>query len=252
MTTLRSGFHLHIDPSIDASSQDYANFTISFLTAIRFRQVIPLNVTIPFGWYPVNANNNIIKFKDTGGTTRTATLTNETYTSSQLATSIASAMNAAGGTGTYACSFNSQTNKFTINETSGPSNFQLLFGTGGTGQINLLIGYNSTDHTGAATYTSDNVANVSGPNYIYITSNSLAQQENLNMRNLRRGNTLLKIPIGVNPGSTVVWDNRLTEYGINYENEITLNQLDIALYNPDGTQVNMNGLPWSISLAFMI
>src|SRR5690348_762324 len=114
-------------------------------------------------------------------------------------------MNAAGGTGTYACSYDTQTGKFTINETSGPTNFQLLFSSGSTAQPLNVIEFSATDLSGAATYTCDKVANVTRPNYIMVVSQSLSSSWNSAILKKIQSGVILKVPVNLASESTVTY-----------------------------------------------
>jgi hypothetical protein len=114
----------------------------------------------------VTGTNDKIDFKDTASATKAGTVAAGSYTGTTLATAIAAAMNGADGvTGTFACAWSASTAKFTISETGGPSNFELLWNTGTNKakDISTLCGYSdAADDTGAATYTSDSACTGSG------------------------------------------------------------------------------------------
>lgn len=103
---------------------------------------------------------------DEGGGALLAVITPGTYTADSFAMAVGSAMTAessAVGYGwTYVCSYDDETNKFTIEETSGPNNFSLswltgLSGPGGNGRSAAsVLGYSeAADDTGASSYTAD-------------------------------------------------------------------------------------------------
>lgn len=240
--------HVFLDSSDGtAISSEQGNVTISLPDALKIKKVLFTDCTVPISWYNITSANNIISFKDTSAVSKTATLTAKNYTASQLATAIAAAMNAAGGTGTYASSYDTQTGKFTINETSGPTNFQLLFSSGSTAQPLSVIGFAATDLSGAATYTGGKVANVSGPNYIMVVSRALNRGVNESIFLKKSSATILKIPVNLASGSTISYVNSLENYTIEYPSRITIKDIDLQLQFPDGTQVGMNGVPWSLS-----
>lgn len=113
----------------------------------------------------VAGTNAKIDFKDTSAATKAGTVAAGSYTGATLATAVAAAMNAAGGTGTFACSYSTSTLKFTISESGGPTNFEILWNTGTNKAISIhtLLGYSdAADDTGAATYASDTACTGSG------------------------------------------------------------------------------------------
>lgn len=113
----------------------------------------------------IAGTNNFIDFKDTAAATKAAQVAAGSYTGTTLATAIAAAMMATTPTGTFTCTWSAATGKFTIAESSGPTNFELLWNTGTNKakDIHTLCGYSdAADDTGAATYASDIAAPGSG------------------------------------------------------------------------------------------
>ncbi len=113
----------------------------------------------------VAGTNNFIDFEDTAAATKAAEVAAGSYTGTTLATAIAAAMNGTTPTGTFTCTWSASTLKFTIAESSGPSNFKLLWNTGTNKakDISTLCGYSdAADDTGAATYASDTACTGSG------------------------------------------------------------------------------------------
>jgi hypothetical protein len=116
--------------------------------------------------FVVTTANQKIDIKDTSAQTLAATVAAGSYTGAALATAIAAALNTTATiTGTYTCTFSTSTLKFTIAETAGPTNFELLWNTGtnkATG-ISTLCGFSdAADDTGAASYASDSACTGSG------------------------------------------------------------------------------------------
>lgn len=243
-------YQIHIeatDATIPPGSTiaDYGNFTVELPFPIKCKEITPIQVTIPNSWYNVTSANYTIAWVDTTANNRSTTITARFYTASQLATAIQTAMNAIGATGTYTCSYDANTGKFTIAEVAGPTNFQLSFATAGC--INNLIGFNSVNKSGAATYTSDNVANVTGPSAIYISSANLSRGFVQSIFRKNQSSVVMKIPVDVQAQSTIVYANQLADYAIKFPSQTTINKLDFKLLFPDGTQVDMNGVPWNIT-----
>lgn len=120
------------------------------------------------GLFVVDSDNKYIDFDELGNGVVLGTLTEGNYTAKSLIEHIASIMTtrsaAAGKSQTYQGTFSEATGKATIEETSGPNNFSILWdsGTHGSGNgddnIGTTIGFNtSADDTGAASYTADYV-----------------------------------------------------------------------------------------------
>lgn len=106
---------------------------------------------------------------DEGGGEIVATLTAGVYTADSVASHIGTIMTtrsaAVGNTWTYVCSYSETTNKFTIEETSGPNNFTISWlngtnGSGGTGYtVGDTIGFDESanDNGGAASFEADDI-----------------------------------------------------------------------------------------------
>jgi len=114
-------------------------------------------------------SNDKINFEEDGGGELTATLTAGTYTFDTLAAEIKTQMDAAGGT--YTVSYDYATKKFTITETGGVTDLDLLWnsGTNSSTSAATTLGFTaSADNSGAATYTAGSVPSI-GSGTISIT-----------------------------------------------------------------------------------
>ncbi|TAN42224.1 MAG: hypothetical protein EPN22_12950 [Nitrospirae bacterium] len=121
--------------------------------------------------FTVDASNNTIKF-DFGGTTKTATIANGTYTSSGLGQAIKTALESANGSyDTYTVTYDNTSNKFTVqNNASNPTTIDILWENAGTTAGNLL-GFSAADHASISpggTTVSDNA--VAGTGYSLVLS----------------------------------------------------------------------------------
>ena len=169
---------LEVDEVTDANETDieHANyaptdFQLDFDMCFDGREMSILGMLFgeantPQPLFVIDATNNKIDFNDAAPALKVATVASGSYTGATLATAIAAAMNAVVGvTGTFACSFSTSTLKFTINETGGPTNFELLWNTGTNKAVDIstLCGFSdAADDSGAATYTGDIAAPGSG------------------------------------------------------------------------------------------
>lgn len=111
---------------------------------------------------PVNDGNFYLNF-DEGAGEITGEVETGSYTPTELAVAIESAMNDAGGL-TYDVTFNRVDRTFTI---SAGSNFSLLIGTGSNvgSDIFYLIGFTGPDLSGDDTYTGDPAARFYEPQF---------------------------------------------------------------------------------------
>lgn len=111
------------------------------------------------GNFTITTSNNKINFKESsGGAELTATVSAGTYSVSTLAAAIKAALEAASvSSRTYTVSHSTTTGKWTI---TGSTYLDLLFSTGtnAASSFRTVLGFGSTDFTGAVTYTGATVA----------------------------------------------------------------------------------------------
>lgn len=140
-----------------------ASFNLSNFQETNFYNKISLvNVTFPNLQYPVNSNNNVIVFEEDGvGTDFTATLTEGTYTATELITEIQTQMDAAGAN-TYTVTYNSNTYKYTWT-TSGTS---LRFTSDST--ADKVLGLDTSVGSFAASVTSSYPIRLDGTQYVDV------------------------------------------------------------------------------------
>ena len=101
--------------------------------------------------YNVNSNNNILPYQE-GATYTAITLSEQFVDGNDLATDIASKINAVSA-GTATATYNDNTGKFNITNTT---NFYLKFGDVSTNTCNNLLGFNQSNTTDGTSVTSDN------------------------------------------------------------------------------------------------
>lgn len=239
--------HYHID-SADADSGTSSNLLVKLPLPLKAKKIVFTHFSLNNSFYNVSSANSSLQFVDTTSNVRNASVTVGFYsTGALLATAVQTAINAAGGTGTYTCTYNGTNGKFTIAETSGPTNFGLRFATG-TNQIYEVLGFAATNLTGASSYTSPNVADFNGPNYIYLSSGALAGGcWKAPVFRKRQSNVILKIPITAGFASSNNYTNSLSEMCIEYSNEVSVPNLDFQILYPNGTELDLNGGSWSLS-----
>lgn len=134
-----------------------AAFTQDSVTAGTYTAYL-LDYQLVASYIAVNGDNNSLDFIETGSTVRTATLTHGSYTPAQLATQVATALNAATVTGnTYSASYDSIKRLFSVtsalNGTGSP-----VFKPQGAGTNSYrsgweTLGFDFTNYDSAATQT---------------------------------------------------------------------------------------------------
>lgn len=222
----------------DSGSNNQPNFNLQRPIDVKFWRI--KSVELPFSYYIVNSITDTLTFND--GTSRQVTVPDGNYDGSSLATALQTVLNASASALVFAVSYNSNNYKFTIEETSGPTNFIINWSSdSGLGGI---MGYDTlANDTGASSYTSDNVSVLSGPNYLFVRSNFFSRQSVVD-GDIKQ-NYACRIPVDVSSGSLITYDGRFDHpYLLRSEG----GTVDLEVVEPDGTLVNFNGAPWCFSV----
>lgn len=255
---------LYLDSSQSiAAVGDYANtdnalFYFDYpIQNVAFMKVI--EAEIPMSYYTINSTNNT--FTLTEGSSVTVTITPGNYTSASLSTTLQAALNAVSPTPkTYTVTFSSLTQKFTITASAGT--FTLTFGTtGDTGLTNprFFLGMNAGANASTLTVlTSPNAANITGDNYLYICSDVLGGLVNSVMPNLsqtrgQKGPQIAKIPVNVNPGEVIYYNDPVPEKWFPIPNLLQIRQLDLYLtLGTNPAKIQLNGQSFCIKLGLLL
>lgn len=116
-----------------------------------------VSVFMSNSYYTFNSNNNKIMFKINDATFNTE-IPSGFYDTDSITSAISTAMNTSSSLNSFACTFNSVTQKITITNNQSP--FQLLFGSLIAGSSARLLGYHDTDTDLANIQTGQSIANL--------------------------------------------------------------------------------------------
>lgn len=157
--------------------------------------------------YIVTADDIYINFDDGLGE-RTATVSGGTYTFTDLASSVALALNEVGGQ-VYSVDTDRVNRKYTI---SADSNFDILFGSGSNAGLSVasVIGFNNTDKSGSNSYVGDSAAGKEySPQFPLQSFISLDDYEELGSANINKtGSGVVEV--------YTLGEERFTEFNIKY------------------------------------
>lgn len=241
-----------------------------------------LEVQVPFSYYIIHSLNNtfLIHEQETApgvyAFTVTATIPPGNYNATTLATAIEAAMNAvttytASVTPLpYTVSYNTTTKKYTITAAvTVNQTFALQFGDpfdpgftnpryimGMHGGITVAVPYAGP---GAFNFEiiGPLVAQVTGSNYLFLNSSLQGQQCKLylpegSFNQGQIGPQMAKIPVTVNPGGVIYWQNPDPQKWFNLESSNNINNID--LYFTQGnepTKVDFNGVSFSVTIGVL-
>lgn len=235
--------------SVFINSQNRTKGTISDFRTTLVRPIKNItcckirSVEIPSSFYPVNSTNNVINVRKlTGLVEYIVTLTPGSYDATELAVEIQSKLNSLVYSG-FVVTYNASTAKFTIANSS--SNFELR-----TGPSDKLIGFDGVDTGDIATWTSDNVIHITGPDALYIRSARLLNEESLFDNDQR--DIIAKIPVFVNFGATITLEGTQSDFVVWYNSSRLITAIDLRLEDLDGNELDLNGLDWSIEFQFSL
>jgi hypothetical protein len=251
-----------------------------------------LEVQIPFSYYVITSTNGSFILGEgysvnaTAGTyafisPHTITIPPGNYNATALAPVLESLLNAATSysvtlpyTQVYTVSYDTFTGHFIISmhATQAGANFAFAFGIGyldpGFTNPRHVLGFYggvlnnlSKPIAGTATsnqgLTSSKIAQTTGPNYLFINSNLIGQQVKLYLPEAAFGKgqigpQMAKIPINVNPGGVIFWQNADPQKWFNVEDLATFYNVDFyCTLGNSPEKINFNGASFSLKLGIL-
>lgn len=222
--------YLDTKDCIDPSNPAFARFLLNFQNYSNHKGFISLEqLTIPITVSPINSNNNTLELiENSGATTATVTLSEQSYTGAEIATELKTKLDAASLSGNiYTVSYNSNTKKLTI--AASANNF--TFGANSTAL--KVIGFTLTPTTYSASRTSENVVRLDGSSYYDIVS-SLSSR---NISSNGRTNILARVPIFAGFGSVQSYQHT-NDSAIQIFNQ-DVDVITLSIYDDENNLVQM-------------
>jgi len=231
-----------------------------------------LEVQIPFAWYVFNSTNNVFNLIENGTSVSVGvpvTIPVGNYNATTLAAALAAALTAASpGLFTYTVTYNSGTGKFTF--TNNDPGVSAIFWFSNSVSI---MNHDLRDYLGFLqnvflfsstgpnpTLSSSGPASVTGPNYLFVESNTLGPVVELYLpvgigSNGNLGPELAKVPINTQPGGVIFWQDPDPQKWFSVGAVNNLDRIDIYLklgstsngQNP----LQLNGQSFSIKLGVL-
>lgn len=225
---------------IDSSFRDKSTYTNNNSFVYQSNKVYKnpkklelIGAVIPNTQYIINSNN--YQFNVTSGVTLyTASLTNQNYTPTSLATELQTKLNAlAIPATTFTVTANTTTYKFTITSTSAVVyNFSL------NTQLATLLGFPITDSASVTSITATNAYNIATSRYYKVIIKELIAGYDTNM------NSNFQFII-MNDGNSGAYNYLTNGNNVNnclhIENNINLNSLTIEIRDDYNNLVQLNG-----------
>jgi hypothetical protein len=218
------------------------NCVISLSQAYSVKELIIESISIPFSYYTINSSNYNLEFF-VFPTTYNINIPFGNYSGPQLASQIQSLMNTVHPAPPFSVSYNANNYKFTFSNTI---NFTLV----PTGVFSVLptLGFLTSLNYSGTSLTSTNVANLTGPNQLYISSVALTPfKVPKAILNKGQSNVFAIIPVLVLPSEIISYiPNQST--GAYFDTPIILKDIDLRLHDKAGNLIDLNGLDFILSL----
>ncbi len=233
------------------ASTDWASFR--FVTPLqRIAKMKVIEAEIPFSYYVINNENN--QFTLAEPATATVTIPVGNYSSTTLPTVLGSAMTAVSpGARTYTVTYNTTSQKLLITASAG------TFSISVNSQLQLILGMAPINASSGTTLVAPNVAQITGPNYLYLNSDTLGPSFQTYLPSTApnfspsKGPQLARIPVNTNPGDIIYYNDPAPEKWFDTQNLLQLNTLELYFTLGNTTQkVRFNGQPFSIKLGLLL
>lgn len=236
------------------STTNHTNFTYNLDREVsRVSEIKIGSIHIPFSFYAINENNNVLYLNASS-----STIAAGNYTISTLTAALTTAMDAIFGA-TSTVTYNSTTNKFTLTHSS----TSFTVDTSSANNIAYIIGF---EESGASSTTqiSDSVVDISGPKHLVLKSSILTQftaEKNVTASGLSSiytsntgvsDNILHTMPINAMP-SGINLDVSMQSNFIRMNTLMKFqNNIDFRIEDDEGNLLDLNGKEWSIKLFFRV
>lgn len=230
------------------SGDSSGDFTFSFNDTVnRISEISIEKIEIPFSFYVINSTNNVLTFNDAADS---ITITPGNYTGSSLTTEMNIRLAIAFAGQSPNVTFSSSTYKLTITKTAA---FKVdTFADQPTSTASKMLGFQVTSAT-STSVTGDSALNISGPNYILITSSFFTApiQHNTLYSDSSYSNVFWSVPIDTSPGN-IITSTPKSPIRLNYKFTVSSSDvIDLQLRDDLGNVLSLNGLDWSMHLVFI-
>jgi hypothetical protein len=193
------------------------------------------SVIMPISFYIINSTNNTLRVLNNNNLLTLYTIPPGNYQANTLKNTLSTIMT------DYTVTYNSLTNKYTF-ISNNSTNFTFR---NDSSSLNIL-GFSSKSHVSTmGQLTSDKVVDLSGNNQLMIEFSNFGTR-NLDSRVGTRTPIFLSLPVSVNNGDILTWENTN-----NYKTFITnkhLQYYQIRILDEDYNEVDFNDKNWAIVL----
>ena len=247
--------------AVDSRSRENADITtpakykINFPPIRNVKMIRLISTEVPNTEYVIGARNNLLFLWD-GTTEHTVTLTNGTYTATEIANEISQDLNAALNAQfgqIFQVTAMTMTSKIRIDRVDAATNtFQLRF-AGRDGTAALALGFDPTldsqvlvDPVSGNSYTqSVNVMNLAGENFIFMCVKGLST-----LTSTEHVNDVFAKIIYNTPPRSIAFDSFISNAFIFPEPQSMITNFEVSFVRRDGYLVDFNTIEHSFTLEF--
>lgn len=166
------------------------------------------------------------------------------YSAVSLCKALELSLNSTGHT--FKVTYNADTYKLTFTCTDGAP-FKFVYDSS---PIASIIGLTKGTTINSVTVTMQDVIKLNGPSCVFIKSNALLRPKTVRSYLESKQNYILcKIPMYSTPGSLIVEKN-IYNSKITYGSRQRFQNIDFTVHDQHGRVLNLNGMPWSMTLIF--
>ena len=264
-----SGYH---EWFVNAAKYRYGNLNKpQVIPSYRLRDITAISVLeaqIPYTFYTINANNNLLYMRPYSGSTGlgvlTLTIPPGNYTSTTIGPAIVAAVSA-GITPIFASNFSVTYSTLTgkLSFTHSTNFFDLLFASGGPNQCAAPLGFDirsPVDFVAVPVGTplvAPNTIALGGPSYLFIRGSMGLSDGDMvvcqeSEDNKYGGNLLAMVPINTVPGGTITWKNMAPRGGFfNFSSASIEEGTFWVTTGDDNTVVDFNGHPFQFKIGML-
>jgi len=225
------------------------NFTVTLNSSLtRIADIEIERVEIPYSFYTINSSNNVLTFNSGANS---ITITPGNYTANNLITEMKTQLNVTFAGQNPNVTFSPITYKLTITKTAA---FTVDSSSSvPTSTASYVLGFRVSSAS-STSVTADSVLNISGPNYILISSKYLTNgiYHKTLFSNASYQSVFWAVPVNCSPGSTIIESPSMP---IHLNSKVSLSPADVIdfqLTDDTNNPISLNGLDWAMQMIFII
>jgi hypothetical protein len=204
------------------------------------------SVTVPFSWNTIRTGRNTIQWTASVDGVLSVTINDGNYSANDLATELATAMNAVATAGTYSVTYDNITQGFTI--TIAGDTIRILQTDLDASDLWDELGFTEVYALASNTQISVSAINITGDNRLYVASSKLANVDSYQMTTdqLQKSKRISSLLVSTNPGGVIQDEKNFLLWKEWPDTKIT--NFDLSLEHENGDLVDLRGRQWQMTI----